>query len=148
MISIAPLSLEELWAINDYLAELHALARPDLLGDDIDAGAQAEHKSRVLAVENQITSGQEDFARSGNSRRRARHLDRLGYDPTYLNFFCLYPLGWLFRWCVRVPVNRVDRVRQLEMKKDRQGNCVNDPFFIHKSLLFDLNSFKPKSKLG
>lgn len=76
VVTISPLSLEELGTLDDDLRQLDALAGVDLLGDDIDAGAEAEDKPGVRPVEHEVPAGEQDLSGSGDSNRGVRHAGR------------------------------------------------------------------------
>lgn len=64
VISVAPLRIEELRAINNDLIELDTGASLNFTRDDVDACAQTEYEGRVLSVQGEIAAGKEDLARS------------------------------------------------------------------------------------
>ena len=68
LVAVAPLGIEKLGALDDDLAELNALHGWNILGDDIDAGAQAEDQTCILPVQHEITASKENFARGRNGR--------------------------------------------------------------------------------
>lgn len=76
VVSISPLSLEELGTLDDDLRQLDAFARVYLLGDNIDAGAEAEDKPGVRPVEHEVPAGEQDLSGSGDSNRGVRHAGR------------------------------------------------------------------------
>lgn len=62
VVAVAPLGVEELRALDDNLGQVDARAGVDFLGDDVDAGAEAEDEAGVGAVEHEVAAGQHDLA--------------------------------------------------------------------------------------
>ena len=73
LVAIPPLGVAELWALDNDLAQLDALAGLDILSDDIDASSQAKDQTGVVPVEDEVSTGQEDLARSRYGSRVAGH---------------------------------------------------------------------------
>lgn len=63
MISIPPLSLKELRAINHNLSKLHTSSGVNVTSDDVNASIQTEYKGSVLLVQDEISASEEDLAR-------------------------------------------------------------------------------------
>jgi hypothetical protein len=68
VVAVAPLGFEELRALDYDLGEVHALAGVDLLGNDVDAGAESEDESCVGPVEDEVPAGKHHLAGRGNRR--------------------------------------------------------------------------------
>lgn len=64
MISIPPLGLKELRAIDDNLSELHTGSRMDFSSNYVDASIETEYKGRVLLVQDKVSASEEDLAGS------------------------------------------------------------------------------------
>lgn len=62
VVAISPLAVGELWAVDDNLAELDTRAGGNDLGDDIDAGIEAEDEAGVVAIRDEVPTGKQDFA--------------------------------------------------------------------------------------
>lgn len=62
VVAVAPLGVEELRAFDDNLGQVDARAGVDFLGDDVDAGAEAEDEAGVGAVEHEVAAGEHDLA--------------------------------------------------------------------------------------
>jgi hypothetical protein len=61
-VAVAPVGVEELGTLDDYLREMDTRAGGYLLGKDVDAGAQAEDQAGVFAIENDVATGKKDFS--------------------------------------------------------------------------------------
>lgn len=66
MITIPPRAVHKLGTVDDDLGELDALAGCNGLGDNVDAGVEAEDKARVGPVRHKVSAGEEDFAGGGH----------------------------------------------------------------------------------
>lgn len=75
MISISPLCVHELRAINHDLGQLDSRAGMDPGSNNIDPRAESEYKTGILPIEHKVSAGQQDFARCryGDGGAVARH---------------------------------------------------------------------------
>lgn len=62
VVAIAPLAVGELRAVDDDLGQLDAGAGGNGLGDDVDAGVEAEDEPGVVPIGDEVSTGEQDFA--------------------------------------------------------------------------------------
>jgi len=62
LVCVIPDGCFELWTLHRDLGGLDTAVCLDILNNDMDPGAEAEHQASILSIEDQIASSKQDLA--------------------------------------------------------------------------------------